>query len=220
MLSAVPSQVPAVPAQAPREAQFQRIVEDALQLPGPEALNMICRQYLGDTRALQARCDGLAAEASEVGEDRRRHWTMLTQVQQAASQKILEGAKVYADLATYREMFGTVRRLADRAAGEPLPWQDVAAALAIEPLEPLFLPVVLAFVPSDQYRGGQFLAEHGDVTFVFTFIGWALVDHGPGATGIVEPMFIVDDRALPKSVIEFERHVRMESYLPHLERAA
>ncbi|MGW7281655.1 hypothetical protein ACWGIV_25830 [Streptomyces sp. NPDC054844] len=220
MLHAVPAQVaPSAPAQT-REAAFIRIVEDALQLDGPDARSLIVRQYNGDTRALQARADGLTVEASELAEEKRRHWTMLMQLQMTASHKLWETAKMSAELSTYREMFGQVRRLADRANGEPIPWEDVAAALAIEPPEPAFLPTVLTFVPSDQYRGGQFIAEAQDVTFVFTFIGWALVDHGPRAYGMVEPMFLVEDRAMPKSVIEHERHVRLESYLPHLERVA
>ncbi|MFE0812660.1 hypothetical protein ACFW34_35085 [Streptomyces sp. NPDC058848] len=220
MLHAVPAQ-PSPAPQAPREAAFRRAVEGALQLDGADALTEIMRLYHADTHALQARADGLSVEASEMAEEKRRHWTMLTQLQAAASHKLWEGAKMSAEIATYREMFGTVRRLADRAAGEPIPWEDVAAALAIEPLEPAHAPVALTFVPDDKYRGGQFVAEPTrDVTFVFTFIGWSLIDHGPGAYGILEPMFLVEDRAMARSAIEAERHVRLESYLPHLERVA
>lgn len=222
MLHAVPAQpAHSTPAPAHREEAFRRATENALGLPGPQALDQIMRLYSADTRALIARAEGLAAEASSAAAEHRRHFSMLTQVQMAASHKLWETAKMASELATYREIVDTVRRLADRANGEPLLWADVAAALSVEPMEPAYTPVTLAFVPSDQFRGGQFVAEPaGDVTFVFTFIGWALIDHGPGAYGIVEPMFLVEDRAMPRSVIEHERHVKMESFLPHLERVA
>jgi hypothetical protein len=196
-------------------------MEDALTLSGPEAAARIMQLYCGDVRALQARVDGLAQEASEVASEKRRYFTMLQQVQTAASAKIWESARMTAETATYREMFGQLRSLTDRASGEPLPWESVAAVLAIEPMDPSYVPSTLAFLPSDQFRGGQFVSHPvRDVTFVFTFIGWALIDHGPGAYGIVEPMFLVEDRALPKSVIEHERNVKLESYLPHLEMAS
>lgn len=221
MLHAVPAQASPLHQSPPREEAFRRTVEDALQLDGPEALALIMRQYAGDTRALAARIDGLAVEASDAAEEKRRYFTMLQQVQLAASTKIWETAKISADLATYREMFQTVRSLADKVNGEPLPWESVAAALSIEPMEPAYQAAALAFLPSDQFRGGQFLSHpQQDVTFVFTFIGWALIDHGPGALGIVEPMFLVEDRAMARSSIESERHVKLESFLPNLERAA
>jgi hypothetical protein len=191
-------------------------VEDALQLPGPEALARIMQIYSADTGSLIARIEGLVREASDSAGEKRRHWTMLTQVQVAASQKIWETAKMSADTATYREMFEQLRKLADRAGGEPLPWESVAAVLALEPLEPAYAPATLAFLASEQFRGGQFVSPAGDITF----IGWALIDHGPGAYGIVEPMFLVEDRAMPRSVIEHERNVKLESYLPHLEQVA
>jgi hypothetical protein len=220
MLHAVPSQPVYTPPTAPREEAFRRAVEDALQGPGDEALSRIMQLYGADIHALTARIEGLTREASEMAEEKRRYFSMLTQVQMAASHKLWEGAKMGAELSTYREMVDSVRRLTDRAAGEPLSWEDVSAALSIEPMEPAYTPVSLAFLPSSQFRGGQFVAVAGDVTFVFTFIGWSLIDHGPGAYGIVEPMFLVEDRALPRSVIENERHVRMESFLPHLEQVA
>ena len=218
MLSAVPAQ-PAAPEQ-PREEAFRHVVEDALQLDGPEALARIMQQYSGDTRALKAQVDGLAQEASEAAQNNRQYFTMLTQVENAASHKIRETARLAAETASLRSVFGELRRLADKAGGEPIPWEAVTAALALEPMEPSYVPATLAFLPSEQFRGGQFAAPAGDVTLVFTFIGWALIDHGPGAYGKVEPMFLVEDRALPRSVIEYERHVRFESYLPHLERMA
>lgn len=218
MLKSVPSPRPPVPGS--REEAFRRAVEDAIQLDGPEALARIMQLYVSDTRALTARIDGLAVEASDAAEEKRRHYTMLTQVQNAASQKIWETARLAAELATYREIVTLVREQADKAGGEPLAWESVAAALAIEPMEPAYCPATLAFIASDQFRGGQFVSLTGDVTFVFTFIGWALIDHGPGAYGVVEPMFLVSDRALPRSVIEMERSVKLESYLPHLERLA
>lgn len=218
MLHAVPSQ-PAAPT-APRAEAFRRAVEDALQLPGPEALAQIMKLHSGEVDALISRVEGLSREAADSAEEQRRHFAMLTQVQAAAAHKIWEVARMAAEVATYREMFGRVRSLADRANGEPLVWEDVHTALSMEPMEPAYVPAALAFIASGQFRGGQFVSELGDVTFVFTFVGWALIDHGPGAYGIVEPMFLVSDRAMAKSTIEHERHVRFERYLPHMERVA
>lgn len=219
MLSAVPTQSPA-PRTMPREEAFRHVVEDALQLAGPEALARIMQQYTADTRALTAQAEGLAREASDAAQQKRRYFTMLTQVEVAASHKVREMAHASAELATYREIVGTVRSLVDRANGEPLLWESVAAALSIEPLEPNYVPTTLTFTPSDQFRGGQFTAAAGDVTLVFTFVGWALIDHGPGALGIIEPMFLVEDRVYPRSVIEYERQVKFEAFLPQLERMA
>lgn len=217
MLSAVPTQ----PVALSREEAFRQVVEEALQHTGPEACARILQQYAGDIHALTAQSNGLSVEASEAAADKRQYFTMLTQVQAAASQKIWECARVSSELATYREITTTMRGLFDRSGGEPIPWEGVAAALAIEPVEPAPHPVTLAFLPSEQFRGGQFLSHPvQDVTLVFTFVGWALIDHGPGAYGIVEPMFLVEDRAMPRSAIEAERQVRLESYLPHLGRAA
>jgi hypothetical protein len=193
-------------------------VEDALQLPGPEALARIMQQYAGDTRALTAQSEGHAQEASDAAQQKRRYFAMLTQVELAASHKVREMARMSAEVATYREMFQMVRTAADRANGEPLLWEDVAAALSMEPLEANYVPTTLAFLPDDHFRGGQFTAVAGDVTLVFTFVGWALIDHGPGALGIIEPMFLVEDRVYPRSAIEYERQVKFEAFLPQLER--
>lgn len=215
MLHAVPAQRDPVA----RADAFRKSVEDAMGLDGPEALARIMQLYSADMYALNARVEGLSAEASEAAAEKRSYFTMLQQVQTAASQKLWEAAQMAAELSTYRDMFSSVRRLADRSGGDPIPWEGIAASLAIEPAEPCRPSAVLAFIASDQFRGGQFVAEPGgDVTIVLTFIGWALVDHGPGAYGIIEPMFLVDNRALAKSAIEYERHVRLECFLPHLER--
>lgn len=221
MLSAVPSQPMYTPV-VPREEAFRRAAEEALQLSGPEALAQIMKLYTADTRGLLARAEGHELEASALAEDKRRYFTMLEHVQAAASNKLRETSAMAAELATYREIFGQIRSLADKAAGEPLEWESVAAALSAEPMAPVFQTTTLAFQPSEQFRGGQFISHPTpDVTFVFTFIGWALVDHGPGAYGIIEPMFLVQDRAMPRSVIEYERHVKFEAYLPHIgSRAA
>lgn len=218
MLRSVPQQ--ATTPRIPREDAFRHAVEDALTMTGPEALARIMQLYAADTRALQHHIEGLQAEASDHATEKRRYYTMLTQVQMAASHKLWEAAKMGAELGTYREIVDNIRRQADKANGEPLAWESVAAALAVEPLEPVFSPVTLSFIPSEQFRGAQFTSELGDVTFVFTFIGWALVDHGPGAWGSVEPMFLVGDKAMPKSSVEVERHVKFETYLPAMERVA
>lgn len=219
MLTAVPAQSQPVSSASHREEAFRRAVEDALtSLSGQEAVDQIVRLYVGDTRALTSRSEGSAREASVAARDSRRHWEMLLQVQTAASQGIWERAKLSAEVATFRSMFDTVRQMADRADGQSIDPADLSAALSIEPMPSVHPAVTVAFLPSNQFRGGQFLSTpEGDVTFVFTFVGWALIDHGPGALGCVEPMFLVEDRALSRSTIEHERRVRLERFLPSLE---
>lgn len=218
MLSAVPAQASPISV-SHREAAFRRSVQDAVtSLDGPDAVDQIVRLYVADTSALTSRAEGAAREASEAARDLRRHWEMLLQVQTAASHGIWERAKLSAELATFRTMYESIRQLADRADGQPVDAVALAAALAIEPMQSVHPAVMVAFVASDQFRGGQFLSHpEPDVTFVFTFIGWALVDHGPGALGCVEPVFLVEDRALSRSTIEHERHCRLERFLPNLE---
>lgn len=218
MLSSVPAQTLPAPA-SHREGAFRRAVTDALaSLTGPDALEQITRLYQADTSALSARAEGAAREASETAQASRRHFDMLLQVQTAASQGIWERAKLSAELATYRTMFETVRHIADRSDGEAVEAATLQAALSIEPMDSVHPAVTVAFVASSQFRGGQFISQpEADVTFVFTFIGWALVDHGPGALGIVEPMFIVQDRVLPRSVIEHEHRCKLEHFLPNLQ---
>ena len=223
MLHSVPAQSSAPhPGAHPRAAAFQRAVEAALPEPGPDALAAIMRQYLADTQAMESRIAGLTAEASAMASERRRQHVMMQQVQMAAATKVWEGARMGAELATYREMIGELLVLADKAAeGGTIERQALVDVLNMEPMEAVHTPLALAFLPDDKFRGGQFTSEPSrDVTFVFTFIGWALIDHGPGAYGIVEPMFLVDDKAMAKSSIEHERHVRLEQLLPAFQRAA
>lgn len=217
MLSAVPVQTS--PPRSAREEAFRRHVEGALaSLAGPDAVSTIMQAYSADLHALSARADGSLREASDAAQKLRMHHQMLLQVQTAASQGIWERAKISAELATYKGIVDHVRHMADRADGTGIAPENISAALSVEPIESVHPSVTVAFVASDQFRGGQFVSTpEGDVTFVFTFIGWALVDHGPGALGCVEPMFLVEDRALPRSVIEHERFCRLEHYLPNLE---
>jgi hypothetical protein len=211
MLTAVPAQLA---PQDHREAAFERAAKDALaDLGGTEAVAHILRLYRADTAALHAHICGVEREASEAARSERRHWDMLMQIQAGVSQGIFERAGMGAEVATLREMFGAIREIVYRAGGGTLDSSAVAAVLALEPLEPVHQPVVTAFSPSEQYRGGQFRSTDGTVTRVFTFIGWALVDHGLGALGSLEPMFLVSDRAMPKSAIEAELPVTMERLL-------
>jgi hypothetical protein len=207
-----------MPPAAHRENAFHRAITDALsRLSGADAVTEIMRLYAADTQALMARADGAAHEASEAARASRRHYDMLLQVQNAASQGIWDRAKLSAELSAYKGLYDRLKHMADVSDGAPIPSEDLAAALTPEPVASVHPAVTVAFVASGQFRGGQFLSPEGDVTFVFTFIGWALVDHGPGALGCVEPMFLVGDRALPRSVIEHERRCKLETFLPNLE---
>lgn len=218
MLTAVPPQL--APAES-RDTAFERAVTEAITtLNGPDAAAHILRLYRADTAALTAHMNGAVREASAAASDARRHWDMLTQLQAIVSQGLYDRASMAAETSTLREIYAALRDLVHRASGGRLDSTAVAQILSVEPFEPVRVPTVLGFLPSDQYRGGEFRAIEEDVTFVFTFIGWALVDHGPGAHGSLEQMFIVADRAMPRSAVEGERRLTLERMLTNAELAA
>lgn len=215
LLTAVPAQL--TPPDA-RTAAFARAVRDAItELTPDEAVALITKLHAADTDALHAHIAGAERAASEAAGNERRHWDMLMQVQHGVSQTTFQQAAQTAEIATLREIFAGIGKAVHNSRNGVLEAGKVAALLALEPLEPVHVPSVAAFVPSEQYRGGQFRSEDGDDTFVFTFIGWALVDHGPGALGSLEPMFLVSDRAMPRSAVEGERDVTLEGLLPNTD---
>lgn len=217
-LQAVPAQGD---GQAPmrrgqRQAAFRSHTERSIaELSGDDALSAIMQAYTADMAAHEAHIEGLNRETTQSLAQCRMYWDMLQQVQTAASHGLHERATLSAELSTYRGLVELVRQHIERADGVPIMPETLAAALSAEPITPpVRQPVTTAFVASERFRGGQFVSQPvPDVTFVFTFIGWALVDHGPGAHGSLEPMFLVNDRAMPRSAIEGERHVRLECYL-------
>jgi hypothetical protein len=215
MLAAVPAQLTPLDA---RTAAFARAVRDAItELTVDEATALITRLHTADTAALHAHIAGAERSASEAAGNERRHWDMLMQVQHGVSQKTFQQAAQNAEIGTLREVFAGIGQLVHAARNGTVETGRVAALLALQPLEPVHTATVAAFVPSEQYRGGQFRSTDDAVTYVFTFIGWALVDHGPGALGALEPMFLVSDRAMPRSAVEAERHVKMEALLPNTD---
>ncbi|WP_371591254.1 hypothetical protein [Streptomyces sp. NBC_00470] len=185
-------------------------------LDGPAATAEIVKLYRADTNALQAHVGTAVAEASQAAATSRMYYDMLQNVQVTASHGIWERASMAAELSTYKNMYEQLRFIVDRVDSGAVDVTTVRAVLATEPSAPVRMPVVTAVYPARDWRAGMFKAPEGDVTFVFPFAGYALVDHGPGSLGSIEPMFIVRDRVLPKSMVQVEHHVLMEHLLPHV----
>lgn len=214
-LSAVPTHSPTPrPQPHPRETAFRRHVTECLeQCAGPDAVEQITRLYLADMRALLAQLDATAAEATASATSTRMYWEMLQQVQTAASHGLWERASLAAETSAYKDILATLLGALDRADSDTISTAALRAILSMEPAEAVRLPSALAFFPARDYRAGVFKSHEGDVTLVWTFTGWALVDHGPGALGIIEPTFIVKDKVLTKSSVEADYRVKFEAYL-------
>lgn len=218
-LSAVPNQ--AGPPPHPREVAFRHLVEESLErLKGSEAVDQITRQYRGDVDALRAQVDTGAAEATQFASQSRMHYDMLTQVQIAASHGLWERAALSSELSGLKNVIGEIISILDRTNGDQADTVLLRKALSKAPEETVHRSTVLAVYPDRIFRGAVFKSLAGDVTMTYPFCGWALVDHGPGAIGSIEPMFIVQDRALPRSSVETEFRLKFETYLQHAYRSA
>ena len=219
-LASVPTQVASkstphtVPS--PKETAFRRLLVDSLEkLSGAEAVDQIMQLFRAEMVSASSRISTALEEATQSAASSRMHYDMLQQVQMSASHGVWERAAMASELATYKSIIDALIRVSDRCDGDTVDVTLLRQTLAMEPLKPVTMPTVLGFYPDRAYRAGQFTAPEGDVTLIWPFTGWSLVDHGPGAPGIIEPVFIVKDRALPKSSIEIERHVKFERYLEH-----
>lgn len=203
------------PTQLHREDQFRRRVEDAIgSMGGDDAVAEIVRLYIADTGAMEARMQDAQTEASTASRDARSRYDMLQQCHGIASQGILRQAALTAEVSACRSALEQVQAMAQRADGIPVQPEQILAAVAVQPPRPVFIPTVFGFSASARFRAGHFVADAQDVHFHFTFLGYALVDHGPGAAGIIEPVFLVGDRSLPLSMVEGERRVKLREMLP------
>lgn len=218
MLSAVPTQkpseVPPLPARPGRVDAFVHRVQDAIEnLSGTEAVDQITRLYEADVNALTAQANTCAHESTTAAASMRMQFDMLQQVHTVASQRLAQLAEATAEVAQYRDIVAAVRSLTERADGKPIDPTVIASKLATTPVGPIHIPTTTAFVSSGLFRGGRFVGTDG-VWMAFTFIGWALIDYGPGAQGQVEPVFLVNNRAMSKSLIEEQHRVTFDRYLP------
>lgn len=214
-----------VPNQATRAADvtgahvFRERVEQALGsgMAGPELAKVITDYYAADTAALEARAYGAAREASESADAARTATQLAQQLHGTAAHKMWETARVCAQLSHYATIIERVRSLIERSDGHRVDVPLLMSAVTHEPPEPVYQPTVTAFTPDSQYRAGEFASPDGSETCTFPFVGWALVDHGPGAYGVTEPMFLVGDKVLPKSAVQADRNLRFTELLPRLD---
>lgn len=213
-LSAVPSTRRSPMAQQ-REATFRTRVSDAVShLSGEAAVEEIVRLYVADTGSLEARLADANVEASTASQESRQRYEMMQHAHSAASQGLLTLATQAAEISACRGALGHLRHMVERADGGSVPVENLLATLSVEPPAPVYVPTITAFTPSARFRSGTFASASGDVLFNFVFVGYALVDHGPGAAGILEPVFLLGSRALPLSMIEHERRVKLKQMLP------
>lgn len=196
---------------AVREEQFRRHAEHALaNLSGPDAVEAVVQLYRADTGALNARLEALVMESTNCARDARQQHAMLEQAHGHAARVGWTNATMAAEIAGLRHIVEQTRALISVADDEKIAVMDLAAVLATEPLAPVHLPSIIAFLPSERWRSGTFVTHDRAVTLSYVFVGYGLVDYGPGRRGLIEPMFLVEDRVLPKSVVENERSVELE----------
>jgi len=215
-----PRTAPADPANA-----FQDAVEHILNTnSAADALSEIVRLHQDATRGLESRLYVAESEATAAAAESRTRHTMLMQLHETAAHLLWGQARATAETGAAREVIEHVRMIAQRALSGSSLHATVGAgkildALSHEPATPVHQPHITAFTPSDRFRAGQFSTAAGDITLVFTFIGYALVDHGPGTHGTLESVFLVDDQAMVQSRIEAERDVNLDGLLPSLHAA-
>lgn len=212
-LSAVPG-ARGVPRADHLTEQFRRRAAEVLQRGGPEAVDQLVSAYLADVGALRATLEAAQVEASTAAADARSRYDMLQQAHASASQTLLHVAQQAAEVSACRGALERVRRATEAAVDGVVASVDVLAALTVEPGRPVYTPTMTAFTPDSRFRAGYFEAEGGGVFFTFPFAGFGLVDHGPGAAGILETVFLVGPRLLPQSTVEAERLARLKRMLP------
>lgn len=201
--------------------QFRRRAYEAIStLSGPEAVEEIMRLYTADTGALDAKLADLQVEATTAAQDARSRYDMLQHAHASASTGLLHQARQAAEISALRGMVEHIEHMVNRAENGTLPAANLLGALSVAPPAPVYVPTVTGFSASDRFRAGLFVTAGEDVRFTFPFLGYALVDHGPGAAGIIETMFLVDNRTLSQSMIENERPVRLKRMLPSAELSA
>lgn len=208
------------PATHMRDQFRRRATEAVSNLSGPEAVEEIVRLYTADTDALQAQLADTQTEATTAAQDARSRYDMLQQCHAAASRGLLTQAQQAAELSACRGVLDHLEHMVQRAQGGSVPVANLLGALSVKPAAPVYTATVTGFAASERYRSGLFVSHGGDVRFTFPFLGYALVDHGPGAAGVIETVFLVDQRALSQSMIENERPVKLRRMLPSAELRA
>lgn len=203
---------------SPRTQQFRNHAAQAISTQsGSDAVEAVTHLYVQDISALESRLAGAETEASGMAHEARRIHAMMEQMHQTAARGLWTGARQAAEVSGLRECVEHARRVCNMTEDGTTRAVDVLAALSAEPPQPVHPPTILAVVTDQRFRGGSFTSSDRETMIIYPFIGYALVDYGPGAQSLMEPLFLVEDRALPKAVIEGELSMTLESLLPTYE---
>lgn len=192
-------------------AHAQHAVES---MSGPDAVEAIVQLYRSEAGAHDARVDAAGREASAAAGDARQQHAMLEQTHRVAAHGVWAHARISAELSGCRTALERLRRLAEQSDTGTVGVPEMLAELSMEPDAPVYQPTILAFHPDARFRAGVFASHDRSETLTLTFIGYALVDYGPGAQGCIESVFLVGDRALPRGVVQAEKALQFERLLP------
>lgn len=218
-LSAV--RTPMDPQLAQHAEQFRRRVVKALEEQnGAAAAEDIVKLHMATVSSLETRRAQSEQEASTSAAEARTRYTMMQQAHASVSNALLHIATQSAEVSTLRSMLEHVRHMAERADNGMIPQENVLGSLTTLPVSPVHVPSVTAFTPSQDFRSGFFQSSDGAVQITLPFLGYSLVDYGPGAAGIIEATFLSEIRGLPHSMIERETGMRLQRMLPSLHQVS
>lgn len=213
--------VPAASSQLRQgEEQFRRHVQKTLEAQsGTDATEDIVKMHMSMVGSLFARADASAAEATTMAADARSRYDMLQQAHNNASRQLAYVAEQAAEISALRGLVDHIRHMAERADNGMVPQANILGALVVTPPIPARPATVTAFVTDHHWRSGLF--ESPDATVTLPFVGYSLVDYGPGAAGIIETTFLMNTRTLPHSAIQTETGMTLTKMLParHLASA-
>lgn len=196
----------------PRQKSFRDDIAALVRDCEPdELIDRLYDMHVAQVRPGETRLREAAAESTQVHNDARRAFYMLTQVENLAAHQVQQLARHAATIAHQREQLRKIRAAVQGAFDGRVPADDLAAILTEEVAQPTPHDIMLGFVPSTQFRGGVFASHDNQVKVTYTFVGWTHVARYAGGPIQQEPTFLVSDRgALPSSVIEAERGMRLQ----------
>lgn len=194
---------------------FRQYITDVLRREDmPEAVEKITAAYVRQVSEAEVRLRRLGQEAACLSDDaRQRHHLLMHAVQVAAREAELN-AEMAGALRHYQRVVTRIQVMTARCEGGVLRAEDVRAVLD-EDVPPLPVrSVVLGFAPDGRFRSGRFVSADRRIAMYYPFVGYSMVLKAPGADSVIEPTFLVQDRALPASAIESEKALRLEALFP------
>lgn len=203
----------------PRAHSFRDEIEAVIKASEPaELVDRLHELHVSAIRPMQDRIRNTSIEASRVHDDARNAAHRLLQAESLAAHVSQQVTRHAAVVAAQKEQLAQIRKLAQGSFDGKVNADDVSALLTSDVPLPTSQQIPLSFIPSAEYRGGMFMSPDRAVQIVFTFVGWTDVCRYIGGGIAVEPTFLLGDRgAVPQSVIEAERELRLEMpLLPHV----